>query len=107
MVSQSNQALVYASRLDYLGLDGVGLDPKEGLTIPALTFMIFQSMFAVITVAIITGSFVERIKFSSFLIFSLAWVAPVYDPIAHWVWGPRGSCWFRSVTAWGRSLRLR
>ena len=73
--------------LDYLGLDGVGLDPKEGLAIPALTFMIFQSMFAVITVALITGSFVERIKFSSFLIFSLAWATLVYDPIAHWVWG--------------------
>jgi Amt family ammonium transporter len=73
--------------LDYLGLEGVGLDPKEGLTIPALTFMIFQSMFAVITVALITGSFVERIKFSSFLIFSLAWATLVYDPIAHWVWG--------------------
>lgn len=73
--------------LEYLGLSGVGIDVKEGLTIPALTFMIFQAMFAVITVSLITGSFVERIKFSSFLVFSLAWATLVYDPIAHWVWG--------------------
>ena len=73
--------------LEHLGLNGVGIDVKEGLTIPALTFMIFQAMFAIITVSLITGSFVERIKFSSFLIFSLAWATLVYDPIAHWVWG--------------------
>jgi Amt family ammonium transporter len=73
--------------LENLGLNGVGLDAKEGLAIPALTFMIFQSMFAVITVSLITGSFVERIKFSSFLVFCLAWTTLVYDPIAHWVWG--------------------
>lgn len=73
--------------LEHLGLSGVGIDVKEGLTIPGLTFMIFQAMFAVITVSLITGSFVERIKFSSFLIFSIAWATLVYDPIAHWVWG--------------------
>jgi len=73
--------------LDFLGLSGVGLEAKEGLTIPALTFMIFQAMFAIITVSLITGSYVERIKFSSFLVFSLAWATLVYDPVAHWVWG--------------------
>jgi Amt family ammonium transporter len=73
--------------LENLGLNGVGLEAKEGLAIPAMTFMIFQSMFAVITVSLITGSFVERIKFSSFLVFCLAWATLVYDPIAHWVWG--------------------
>src|SRR5512136_782020 len=73
--------------LENLGLNGVGLEAKEGLAIPVLTFMIFQSMFAVITVSLITGSFVERIKFSSFLVFCLAWATLVYDPIAHWVWG--------------------
>ena len=73
--------------LENLGLNGVGLEAKEGLDIPALTFMIFQSMFAVITVSLITGSFVERIEFSSFLVFCLAWATLVYDPIAHWVWG--------------------
>ena len=73
--------------LDFLGLSGVGLEAKEGLSIPALTFMIFQAMFAIITVSLITGSYVERIKFSSFLVFSLAWATLVYDPVAYWVWG--------------------
>ena len=73
--------------LDHLGLRGVGMEAMEGLTIPSLTFMIFQAMFAVITVSLITGSYVERIKFSSFIVFSLAWATLVYDPIAHWVWG--------------------
>src|SRR5512137_1395697 len=73
--------------LDYLGLSGVGMAAKESLTIPSLTFMIFQAMFAIITVSLITGSYVERIKFSSFLVFSLAWATLVYDPVAHWVWG--------------------
>jgi len=73
--------------LDFLGLEGVGMEAKEGLTIPGLTFMIFQAMFAIITVSLITGSYVERIKFSSFLVFSLAWATLVYDPVAHWVWG--------------------
>lgn len=73
--------------LDHLGLRGVGMEAMEGQSIPALTFMIFQAMFAVITVSLITGSYVERIKFSSFLVFSLAWATLVYDPIAHWVWG--------------------
>ena len=73
--------------LEHLGLNGVGMDAKEGLTIPSLTFMIFQAMFAIITVSLITGSYVERIKFSSFLVFSLAWATLVYDPVAHWVWG--------------------
>ncbi len=73
--------------LDFLGLSGVGMGVKEGLTIPSLTFMIFQAMFAIITVSLITGSYVERIKFSSFLVFSLLWATFVYDPVAHWVWG--------------------
>jgi len=73
--------------LDHLGLRGVGMEAMEGQSIPALTFMIFQAMFAIITVSLITGSYVERIKFSSFLVFSLAWATLVYDPIAHWVWG--------------------
>jgi len=52
--------------------------------------MIFQAMFAVITVALITGAFAERMKFSSFLVFSLLWATFVYDPLAHWVWGKGG-----------------
>jgi ammonium transporter, Amt family len=56
-------------------------------TITHQTYMIFQLMFAVITPALITGAFAERAKFSSFLIFMLAWSTLVYDPVAHWVWG--------------------
>ncbi|HJN93978.1 MAG TPA: ammonium transporter [Dehalococcoidia bacterium] len=56
-------------------------------TIPGLVFMAFQMMFAIITPALITGAFVERVKFSSLLIFTVAWVTLVYAPMAHWVWG--------------------
>jgi Amt family ammonium transporter len=56
-------------------------------TIPHLAFMAFQGMFAVITVALITGAVVERIKFSSLMIFSALWVTFVYAPVCHWVWG--------------------
>jgi len=78
--------------LNWLGLNGVGQDPNTdyAATIPALAYMIFQAMFAVITVALISGAFVERIKFKAFMVFSLLWATLVYDPIAHWVWGVGG-----------------
>ena len=83
--------------LKWLGLEGVGLgiNPDYGATIPHMAFMIFQMMFAVITPALISGAFVERIKFSSYLIFSVIWATLVYDPIAHWVWGVGG--WLRNL----------
>ena len=85
--------------LDWIGLNGVGQaqNPDYAATIPSMAFMIFQAMFAVITVVLITGAFVERIKFSAFLIFSFLWATLVYDPIAHWVWGAGG--WLRSMGA--------
>ncbi len=85
--------------LNWLGLNGVGQEPNAGYaaTIPALAYMIFQAMFAIITVALISGAFVERIKFSAFMLFSLLWATLVYDPIAHWVWGVGG--WLRSLGA--------
>lgn len=85
--------------LSWIGLRGVGQEPNVdyAATIPALAFMIFQMMFAVITPALITGAFVERIKFGSFLIFALVWATVVYDPIAHWVWGVGG--WLRNLGA--------
>ena len=70
---------------DFLGLKGVGMEANG--TIPHYIFMIFQGMFAVITVALITGAFAERIKFSAFVIFSILWATFVYDPLCHWVWG--------------------
>jgi Amt family ammonium transporter len=78
--------------LDWLGLNGVGGDPNPdyAATIPHQTFMIYQAMFAIITPALITGAFAERMKFSAFLVFSLLWATIVYDPLAHMVWGVGG-----------------
>jgi Amt family ammonium transporter len=74
--------------LDFVFLRGVGTAAKEGVdNIPHLAFMIFQCMFAVITPALITGAFAERIKFSGFLLFTCLWLLLVYCPMAHWVWG--------------------
>ncbi len=73
--------------LNYLGLNGVGLEVLDGLTIPHLLFAGFQMTFAIITPALITGAFVERVRFKSFLVFTLLWATLVYDPVAHWVWG--------------------
>jgi len=78
--------------LDWFGLRGVGMEPSPdyGPTIPHFAFMIFQCMFAVITPALITGAFAERMKFSAFLLFILLWSTFVYNPLAHWVWGAGG-----------------
>ncbi len=78
--------------LDYLGLRNVGQEPSTiyATTVPHLAFMIFQAMFAIITVALITGAVVERVKFSALLIFSTLWLTLVYVPVAHWVWGSGG-----------------
>jgi Amt family ammonium transporter len=76
----------------FLGLAGVGAEPNPdyAATIPHLAFAAFQMMFAVITPALITGAFVERVRFKTFLIFTLLWATFVYDPVAHWVWGTGG-----------------
>src|SRR5439155_1334382 len=77
--------------LEWLGLRGVGLEPSAyAATIPHQAFMIYQCMFAIITPALITGAFAERMKFSAFLLFSLLWATLVYDPLAHMVWGKGG-----------------
>jgi Amt family ammonium transporter len=70
---------------DYALLNGVGLESKGG--IPHLLFMAFQMMFAIITPALISGAYAERMKFSAFLVFSVLWATLVYDPVCHWVWG--------------------
>ncbi len=78
--------------LSHLGLKGVGVapDPDYASTVPALAFMTFQMMFAIITPALISGAVAERIKFSSYFVFTLLWVIIVYCPLAHWVWGKGG-----------------
>jgi len=78
--------------LDWFGLKGVGLEPNPAYaaTVPHQAFMIFQAMFAIITPALILGAFAERMKFSTFCVFSLLWATLVYDPVCHWVWGVGG-----------------
>jgi Amt family ammonium transporter len=78
--------------LEWFGLRGVGMAPSAvyGPTIPHQVFMIFQCMFAVITPALITGAFAERMRFGPFLVFSLLWATFVYDPLVHWMWGNGG-----------------
>ncbi len=77
--------------LDHLFLKGVGADPSAYAgTIPAQTFMVFQLMFAIITPALITGAFAERMKFSAMLLFCTLWIVIVYFPLAHMVWGDGG-----------------
>jgi Amt family ammonium transporter len=73
-------------------LHGVGLlpDPKYAATIPLQTFMVYQLMFAIITPALITGAFAERMKFSSMLVFMILWALFIYSPMAHMVWGKGG-----------------
>ena len=76
----------------HLLLRGVGLQPDTdySATIPLQTFMIYQLMFAIITPALITGAFAERMKFSAMLLFMVLWSLLVYDPMAHMVWGKGG-----------------
>ena len=75
--------------LEWVGLHGVGLTPSPDYasTIPHQVFMVFQLMFAAITVALITGSFAERMKFTALLWFAVLWSTFIYSPLAHWVWG--------------------
>ena len=82
----------FIGNLDYIGMRGVSAvtaGPYSD-TIPHQAFMIFQGMFAIITPALIAGAFAERMKFSAFAVFIVAWATIVYAPLAHWVWGAGG-----------------
>lgn len=91
-------SLAFGSGTSFIGsfhnvfLRGVGLaaDPAYSATIPVETFMVYQLMFAIITPALITGAFAERMKFSALLVFLVLWSLVVYDPMAHMVWGKGG-----------------
>ncbi|MCH7996331.1 MAG: ammonium transporter [Chloroflexi bacterium] len=90
----------FIGNLDYIGLRNVSAveaGPYSD-TIPHQTFMIFQAMFAIITPALITGAFAERMKFGTFVIFILVWSTVVYAPLAHWFWGEGG--WL-GLNGWG------
>ncbi len=86
--------------LQWIGLSGVSATQPYAAyapTVPHQAYMIFQCMFAVITPALITGAFAERISFKGFLVFSLLWMTLIYDPLAHWVWGVGG--WLHDLGA--------
>ncbi|MFZ0004401.1 MAG: ammonium transporter [Methanoregula sp.] len=79
----------FVGNLSNLGLTGVSMNaagPYSPL-VPGMLYMVFQLVFATVTMAIVTSGFAERIKFSSYLVFALIWTTIVYDPLAHWVWG--------------------
>ncbi len=81
----------FIGNLQMVGLKGVGLEPGPYAgTIPDLLFCAFQLMFAIITPALITGAYAERMKFTGFLMFTVLWATFVYMPVCHWVWGQGG-----------------
>lgn len=79
----------FIGNLDFAFLKGVGLDPMPnyGGDIPFAAFFVFQMMFAIITPALITGAFTDRMNFKSYLVFLVLWSVLIYAPLAHWVWG--------------------
>jgi len=86
----------FVGSMQYLFLGGDFMTALSG-TIPLSVFAMFQGMFAIITVALISGAIVERMKFSAWVIFMVVWVIVVYSPVAHWVWA--GSGWLFKMGA--------
>jgi Amt family ammonium transporter len=82
----------FIGNLKYIGLAGMAVNQhsRYAATLPSFVFVAFQLMFAVIAVALISGSLVERVKFSSWVVFTVIWLTIVYAPIAQWVWGLGG-----------------
>ncbi|THB79537.1 MAG: ammonium transporter [Desulfobulbaceae bacterium] len=87
----------FVGDLSWFGLNGVTSEPSPdyATTIPQIVFMIYQCMFAIITPALITGAFAERVRFVPFIIFSILWAIFVYNPVCHWIWGSGG--WLGSM----------
>jgi Amt family ammonium transporter len=76
----------FIGNLQYVGLEGIGMEAGSG-GYPPLLFVAFQGVFAAIAMAIVTSGFAERVKLSAFILFALLWTTLVYDPLAHWAWG--------------------
>jgi ammonium transporter, Amt family len=87
-----SEGVPFIGNFHYLFLNGVGAapNPDYAATIPQQTYMIYQLMFAIITPALISGAFAERMKFSAMLLFTVLWMFLVYFPLAHMVWGKGG-----------------
>ncbi len=92
--------------LSFFGLSGVTTEPSPhyATTIPQTVFMIYQCMFAIITPALITGAFAERVRFVPFIVFSLLWAILVYNPVCHWIWGSGGWLGARGVVDFAGGL---
>jgi Amt family ammonium transporter len=73
--------------LGHFALNDIGFEPREGLTIPHLVFFAYQATFCILTIALVSGAVVERMRFSAFLVFVVAWVVVVYSVLAHWGFG--------------------
>jgi len=80
----------FVGGFDFVLLANVGMTARDGTTIPHLLFMAFQMMFAIITAALISGAYAERMKFSAYTLFTVLWSLLIYSPICHWMWGPGG-----------------
>jgi Amt family ammonium transporter len=76
--------------LSFAFMRGIELGPRQGDTIPHMLFFAYQMMFAIITPALISGAYAERLKFSAYVLFTLLWATLIYDPLCHWVWGNGG-----------------
>ena len=76
--------------LSFAFMRGIELGPRQGDTIPHMLFFAYQMMFAIITPALISGAYAERLKFSAYVLFTLLWATLIYDPLCHWVWGSGG-----------------
>jgi len=97
-VGDMTRVLLHGMDMNAPFLLGAGMETGSvQFTIPESVFMMFQMTFAIITPALITGAFVDRMKFSSLLVFTVLWVLIVYAPIAHWVWHPLGMLWAAGV----------
>jgi len=97
-VGDMTRVLLHGMDMNAPFLLGAGMETGSvQFTIPESVFMMFQMTFAIITPALITGAFVDRMKFSSLLVFTVLWVLIVYAPIAHWVWHPMGMLWSAGV----------
>lgn len=81
--------------LDYVFLNGIGVESITG-TIPTFVFIVFQMTFAGITIALVLGAIVDRMKFSAWIVFAVLWMTAVYCPVAHWAWG---GGWMHSMGA--------
>ncbi len=86
----------FIGNLQYIGLEGIGMDAGSG-GYPPLLFVAFQGMFAAIAMAIVVSGFAERVKLSAFILFALLWTTLVYDPLAHWAWGGGWASQFGSL----------